>query len=169
MATTSLQGDNSPGPSLRRLRAKMLKLPGGKTLFNRLIGFAAPYTGSIKPHVRTLEPGHAVVEIRDTRAVRNHLGSIHAIALANIGEATTGMAMTAGLVDGARVILKRLSIDYLIKARGTLTAECRVDVPQDRERREVIAEAIIRDDKGQEVARVEAVWLMGPCRGKSSS
>ena len=104
MAAMSIKGDDSPGPYLRQLRARLLKLPGGKTLFDRLIGFAAPYTGSIKPHVRSLEPGHAVIEIKDTRAVRNHLGSIHAIALANIGEATTGMAMTAGLVDGARVI-----------------------------------------------------------------
>ena len=38
---------------------------------------------SVGPRIRVLEPGHAEVEIPDRRSNRQHLGSVHAIALMN--------------------------------------------------------------------------------------
>jgi len=65
----------------------------GSVVFSRILGLTIPYTGSIKAHVELLEPGHAIVFMKDRRCVRNHLDSIHAIALANLAELSTGLAM----------------------------------------------------------------------------
>jgi len=54
---------------------RLAPLPGGKWLFSRVFGFMVPYSGSVRPRIRVLEPGHAQVEIPDRRSNRQHLGS----------------------------------------------------------------------------------------------
>jgi acyl-coenzyme A thioesterase PaaI-like protein len=121
-----------------------------------------PYSGSIDPHVLELRPGFARVRMLDRRAVRNHLHSIHAIALMNLGELTTGLAMTLAMPDGARGIVIGLSMEYLKKARGPLIAECTTapfDATVDGEHE---FHADICDESGDVVARATARWRVGP-------
>jgi acyl-coenzyme A thioesterase PaaI-like protein len=140
----------------------MTRWPGGKTLFSVGVGRMAPYTGSIGARVQELRPGYARVRMRDRRAVRNHLRSVHAIAMMNLAEVTSGLAMMAGMPADARAIITNLSIAYKKKARGTLEAECSIAPPTSSERREYELEAIVRDTAGDEVARATARWLVGP-------
>lgn len=150
------------GKALRSAWSALEPLPGGKRLFSAIFGAYAPYSGSVKPLILELTPGFARVRIRDRHAVRNHLESVHAIALMNLAEMASGLAMVAGLPDDARAIITHLRIDYEKKARGTLTAECRCDVPPTSERKEYEVESLIRDDSGDLVARATARWLVGP-------
>jgi len=158
MATTLA----APGARLARLWDQLSPLPGGTWMFSRVLGWMVPYTGSIHAHVRALEPGYARVELSDHRAVRNHLQSIHAIALVNLGEVTSGLAMLVGLPPGVRGIVTGLSIEYLKKARGTLTAEARVAIPSVTTTLEHEVEAVITDETGDSVARAIVRWRLAP-------
>ena len=70
----------------RRLQAK----PFGKAIFSRAVCFKAPYFGTISPRFAELQPGRARVSMRKRRAVQNHIGTVHAIAMCNLAELAAG-------------------------------------------------------------------------------
>lgn len=145
-----------------RLRA----LPGGKRVFSLLVGRAAPYTGTIGARIEELEVGYARVTLRDRPSVRNHLRCVHAIALANLAEITGNVAVFYALPDDMRFIVAGLSIEYLKKARGTLTAESRPPaIPSSGEKKEIEVVVEIKDAKGELCARTTLRTLIGPKRG----
>lgn len=153
---------SAPGPTIRAWWNRLAPLPGGKALFGWILRRLTPYTGSIRPQVVVLEPGYALVELADRRRVRNHLNSVHAVALVNLAEVTSGLALMVGLPAETRGILAGLSISYLKKARGRLSAECRCAIPVVTKDQEYEIEAVIKDGAGDVVARATARWRLGP-------
>lgn len=138
------------------------RLPGGKLIFSKAVGRAAPYTGTIDARVHELRKGFARVVMNDRHAVRNHLECVHAVALVNLAELTGNVALAYSLADDARFIVAGLSIEYLKKARGTLTATCDCPVPESSERREFAVAVSIRNASGEEVAKAVLRSLVGP-------
>jgi len=153
---------DSPGAALLAAWDTLTAFPGGTRLFSWYVGRMAPYSASMGARVQSLSPGHARIELPDRRRVRNHLDSIHAVALANLGELTTGLAMTTALPPTVRGIPVQLTIEYEKKARGRLTAECRCRVPGVTEPVDHTAGAEIVDAEGDVVARITVRWRLGP-------
>lgn len=152
----------SPGTRLLRLWRRLSPLPGGEWLFAQIFRHMVPYSGSVGPRIRHLEPGYARVEIPDRRSNRQHLGSVHAIALLNVAEQASGLAMMAGLPDGVRGIVTNISMEYLKKARGTITAVSRVRVPLVTSDMDVDVVAECLDVEDTIVARATVRWRLGP-------
>lgn len=152
----------SPGRRLQQAWRSLEPLPGGSWLFSRLVGWMAPYSGSTGAHVRELAPGRCRITLRERRRVRNHLGSIHAVALVNLGELTTGLATLTALPPGVRGIVLGLESRYEKKARGRVTAACRTEVPEVEDHVEHRVRAEIRDRTGDRVAEVRATWRLSP-------
>jgi len=141
---------------------RLAPLPGGKRVFSWLLAWLVPYTGTVRPYVLELLPGHAKVRMADRRAVRNHLRSIHAVALANLAEVTSGLALTSALPASARGIPISLAITYLKKARGTLIAQADVRIPDASREAEYYFESVISNAAGETVARATVRWRIGP-------
>lgn len=153
----------TPATRLERYWRRLAPLPGGRWLFGRILGLMVPYSGSVRPMVRELEPGRAVVALRERRGLRNHLGSVHAIALANVGELASGLAMTLALPPEARGIPIRVEIDYQKKARGTITAHGRAAPPPGiPAERDDTATAELVDENDEVVARLIVTWRLAP-------
>ncbi|HEU0013011.1 MAG TPA: hotdog fold domain-containing protein [Longimicrobium sp.] len=161
MSTTA---PRTPEGEIRRQWDRLSGRPGGKALFSFLLGRMVPYTGSMGARVEEMGPGHARVTLRDRRRVRNHLRSVHAVALMNLAELTTGLAFIYAMPADARSILRALTIEYHKKARGRLTAEAAAPLLESSEEREIEVRADIRDEAGDVVATGVARWLVGPRR-----
>ena len=147
---------------LRRRWGMLSGLPAGKWLFSRILGAAAPYTGTLRARVLVLEPGRCQAVLHDRRGLRNHLHSVHAMALANLAEMATGLALLAGLPERTRAILIGFHVEYHHKARGMLFAECRCTPPPDNLERDCEVHGSIQDERGTVVATARAVWRTGP-------
>jgi acyl-coenzyme A thioesterase PaaI-like protein len=153
---------DAPGASIAAWWQRLSGTSFGRTIFSLLVGQMVPYTGSIGARAEELRPGYARWTLRDRRSVRNHLHSIHAVALVNLAEVTSGTAMLMALPSTVRGIVTGLSITYMKKARGTLTAECQCDVPVVASETSFDVHTDVRDASGDVVARATVTWLLAP-------
>ena len=145
-------------PLFRRLSSK----PGGKWLFSRLVCLKAPYFASIAPRMELLEPGRAVATLRHRRAVTNHLGTVHAIALCNLAEFTGGLACDVSIPASMRWIPRGMTDEYLKKAVGSMRATATpAFAPCDAaEGYELPFEVVIENPQGEAVFKASiAMWV----------
>ncbi len=103
---------------------KVASYPFGKLIFNKGIGFVSPFFGKLKPNVIDLKAAFCIVEMKDRRGLRNHIGTINAGAMCSLAELTAGMAVDAAIPSSLRWLPKGMSVSYLKKAKGTLRAKC---------------------------------------------
>jgi acyl-coenzyme A thioesterase PaaI-like protein len=142
--------------------SRLENLPAGNRIFSLALGWMTPYSGSIRSRVEELKPGYARVSMRDRRRVRNHLHSIHAIALINLGEIATGLAVLSSITENMRGIVVDIHAEYLKKARGQLVASAEFELPETLQNDTPCeVEALLRNQAGETVTRVTATWLIG--------
>lgn len=94
----------------------------GKLAFSAAFMLKAPYFRTVAPMVQTMEPHRGVVRIKKWWGVHNHIGTVHAIAVANGMEAAMGLLAEATTPDGMRWIPNGIELKYLAKTNGDV--EC---------------------------------------------
>lgn len=151
---------HAPETRLLRLWQTLQAWPGGRWLFSRYLGHLAPYSGSIHAQVLDCRAGFASISLRDRRRLRNHLRSIHALAILNLAELTSGLAMLISLPTDVHGIITGLQIDYLKKARGTLKAQSHCAPPVVEQNTDYEVGAEVFDAQGDLVARARVRWRL---------
>ncbi len=94
--------------------------PAGKWLFSRAVAKKAPYFQTIAPKVVELTPERAVAVMANRRAVQNHIGTVHAIAMCNLAEFAGGLLTEVACPPTARWIPRGMQVEYLAKAETDL-------------------------------------------------
>ena len=141
----------------------LTRYPLGKSIFSFLLGRMIPYSSTIKFRVTELAPGRTVVVMKDRKGLRNHLRSVHAIALANLGELSSGLAVITTVPESMRGIPTRFDVEYHKKARGLISASATFDRDIDtKQSGEYEVQSHLRDEQGDAVAVCTAHWLIGP-------
>jgi acyl-coenzyme A thioesterase PaaI-like protein len=121
----------------------------------------APYFASVRPSITQLAPGHCEVRIAKRRRVHNHLGTVHAIAMANMCELAAGLATEVTIPTSLRWIPKGMTIEYLKKAATDLRAVCQLaETPAWRDGLELTLPVLVLDTSDTPVveARIR-MWI----------
>jgi acyl-coenzyme A thioesterase PaaI-like protein len=134
----------------------------GRWLFSRLVCWRAPYFASIRPLFVHLGEGRVEVRMRKRRAVTNHIGTVHAIAMANLCEVAAGTMMEALLEASMRWIPRGMTIRYLAKANSGVVAKAAMPAVSPGETRDVIVNVHVFDDAGHEVVLAEITMYVSP-------
>jgi acyl-coenzyme A thioesterase PaaI-like protein len=87
----------------------------------------APYFRTVRPYVREVRPHRSEVVVPKRRAVENHLGTVHAIAVCNGLEAAMGLLAEATTPPGQRWIPKGMRVAYLAKSTTDLLCVAETD------------------------------------------
>ncbi|GAA2130194.1 hotdog fold domain-containing protein [Nocardioides bigeumensis] len=106
------------------------RLPFGQRVFSAAFGWRAPYFRSIRPRFTEIRPHRAALLIKDRRRVRNHIGTVHAIALCNGLEAAMGALAEATILPTQRWIPKGMEVRYTAKADSDVLCIAETD-PED--------------------------------------
>lgn len=136
--------------------------PFGKWFFSKAISWKAPYFGSIQPLFEVLEPSRAVVSMRKRRAVQNHIGTVHAIAMCNLAELAVGTMMEVTVPATMRWLPKGMTVRYLKKATTTLTCEATVEKIAHSPTRDLVVRAVVRDAHHTVVCEADITMYVSP-------
>jgi acyl-coenzyme A thioesterase PaaI-like protein len=102
-------------------------VPGGERVFSRAFTWRAPYFRSIRPRFVQVSPNYAALVLPKRRAVQNHIGTVHAIAVCNGLEAAMGALAEATIPRGKRWLPKGMEVAYLAKSTSDLTCSAETD------------------------------------------
>jgi acyl-coenzyme A thioesterase PaaI-like protein len=134
----------------------------GRWWFARAVCRKAPYFATIAPRFLELAPALCRVAIPRRRAVENHIGSVHALAIGNLCELAAGMVTEVTIPDTLRWIPRGMTIEYLRKADTDVTATARLDKKEWREAGNVGVPVTVIDARGEEVVRAVITMYVAP-------
>jgi acyl-coenzyme A thioesterase PaaI-like protein len=144
----------------KRLEGK----PFGKAIFSRIICWKAPYFGSIRPRFEAFGPGYARVSMRKRRAVTNHIGTVHAIAMCNLAELAAGTMTEVTIPPSMRWLPKGMTVEYLKKAGSDVEAHASVGAIAEGPGRDVPVTVEVKDRAGELVCRAVITMWVAPRR-----
>lgn len=134
----------------------------GRWIYSRVVCYRAPYFSSISPLFVELRAGHAVVTMRKRRKVTNHIGTVHAIAMANLCEIAAGTMTEASIPQDMRWIPKGMTIQYLAKATTAVTATADLPAVSSGESQDAIVTVDVRDTSGTVVVHADITMYVSP-------
>ena len=134
----------------------------GRWLFSRLVCFKAPYFSSVRPVFDELEVGHSVARMKKRRAVQNHIGTVHVIAIANLCEFIAGILTEASVPKSMRWIPRGMNIQYLAKAATNLRATGKLPAITESEPHDVVVSVDVLDTAGTVVVHADITMYITP-------
>jgi acyl-coenzyme A thioesterase PaaI-like protein len=137
---------------------------------NKFLTVGIPFNAPHGFKIRELTDEAVIISLPNRKLNHNHLGGIHACAMATVGEYCAGMSLLKCFgISKYRLILSDLHVKYTYQGRSDLEGSCS-PTQIDREAVKQVLESegkhlqkletLIRDKKGKEVAIVTTTWQL---------
>lgn len=159
---------------MTRLIRQVHRLPEAwrPPLQTALMGRMVPFLKTAGLRFERLSQEEVAVGIRNRRAVHNHIGGVHACAMALLAETATGFVTAMNTPDDKLILLKSMHIDYNRRAQGAMRAVATLDEAaaariRTEERGNFSIPCRVYDDSGEEPVTVDMVWAWLPRQAKT--
>jgi hypothetical protein len=137
---------------------------------DKLLRLGIPFNAPHGFKIKSLNNDAVIISIPNHKLNHNHLGGIHACAMATVGEYCAGMSLLSSFgINKYRLILCELSVKYTYQGRKELEGICYTDQINVNELKEELEKegkylqslsTIIREINGKEVAQVKTTWQL---------
>ena len=136
-------------------------------LLSQLFGRAIKFAGTASIVIEKLDFQQAVLVQGNFRKVQNHIGSVHAAAMALLGESASGFLVGMHVPDDRLPLLKSMRLDYVKRATGKLTAvakltDSQIEQIRHQDKGEITIQVHISDQLGVVPVVAEYVWAWIP-------
>ena len=150
---------------------KYLPASARSSILSKAFGKVVPYVGTTGVYYETVEPNQVVVSLNNTKAVQNHIGSIHAVAITLLAETATGFILGLNLPSDRVLLIKSYSVNFYrpirkgrVAAVASLSDEQRLDI-LNTPKGEMVIPCVIHDresDSDRDPIVVEMTWAWIP-------
>ncbi|WP_198332197.1 DUF4442 domain-containing protein [Psychrobacter aquimaris] len=150
---------------------KYLPASARSSILSKAFGKVVPYVGTTGVYYETVEPNQVIVSLNNTKAVQNHIGSIHAVAITLLAETATGFILGLNLPSDRVLLIKSYSVNFYrpikkgqIAAVASLSDEQRLDI-LNTPKGEMVIPCVIHDresDSDRDPIVVEMTWAWIP-------
>ena len=151
---------------------KLLNNPTSTNLMalNKVLTLGIPFNAPHGFKIKELSEDAVLITLPNRKLNHNHLGGVHACAMATVGEYCAGMSLLKSFgISQYRLILSDLHVKYTYQGRTDLEGVCSPRQIDKEAVKKVLdadgkylqkLETIIRDKNGKEVALVTTVWQL---------
>jgi len=156
--------------SLLRLAVDRCRLlPQGvfRQAVTRLFNYQVRFAGTAGVRFEELTDARSVLLLQNRKKVQNHIGGVHAAAMALLAETASGSLFGMNVPRTHLPLIKTMNIRYLRRAQGdlraeaTLTPEQRLRI-QSEPKGDVLVPVIVTDEAGEQPIECEMVWAWVP-------
>ena len=155
----------TPTNRLNKLVKATSKLPKGiqSRLLSQAFGRVVPMVGTAKIRYQEVTPSQVVVSLANHKAMQNHIGQVHACAMALLAETATGFVTAMNVPDSAIVLIKSLKVDFKRPTQGAMTAIATLSPEQQQgmhstDKGETLVNVSVIDESGEAPIQCEMLW-----------
>jgi uncharacterized protein (TIGR00369 family) len=140
-----------------------LKQKAASAIFSRVV----PFINTAGCEFEKLTNEEVVVSLENKRKARNHIGQIHAAAMALIAETASGFVLAMNMPDDKLNLIKSMKVNYLKRTKGKMTARATITTEQvalmhSQPKGDILIEVHVTDESGEEPITCEMVWAWVP-------
>ncbi|MGQ8366246.1 DUF4442 domain-containing protein [Glaciecola sp. 1036] len=155
---------SKPNP-LRKFANKALTYPHGLAmwLLTTVFRFKVKLVGTAGLKIIETDLKRVVFYQKNKTKVQNHIGSVHAAAMALLAESATGFVVGVNLPGDKLPLIKSMNLRYVKRAKGDMKAEAwvtdeQISRMQTDPKGDLIVAVKVTDETGEEPVICEMNW-----------
>lgn len=150
---------------------KKLPKPLQKSALTFLVRRTVKFVGTAKLDIIEMTAEKVHVKVSNRKIVQNHIGGVHAAAMALLAETATGFVAGMSIPADRLPLLKSMEVNYVKRAKGDLEAvatldKAAIEMIKKEEKGEIVVPVVVTDEDGNSPIEAKMIWAWIPKKRK---